>query len=578
VQVNSAGEALRDAAGHIVRSTSELTTGFADAFGGASGFAAASLSGLAAGTVASVARAGRVSVQQVASDAFGNALGESIAGQMNSDGAVNSSSGEIIDPATGEAVRIGRPYARSAVDDANANAMMQAMQDGVPGAAGGVYANNTIGASASDASSAAGESHTPLRVDPATGLASFGYTSRMAMRGGHDAMAGAAWMLDSRGTGYTHPVDDPVVVSAQRDTSGVLTDSYGYVLHDGSGNAVIGGDLTAGTYNEYTVGDGMGPNAGASNVPYVEQMANVSRTLHVGQGAIRNAYDLAVAGMVDPENSTVQKLVFGGFVAAAFPGAVLEEFGRGVLNIPSGLASIVPLSESAARNSTKLFDSSVPAEEKVLAGLTVLRDGSALVTNALGAAMMAKPVFEFGGPSYAPATGTLPDNMLADAGQPGNFHPVRVESKPSNLFGDAISTDWQNHESAVIDSLQSMLGRSVASKVYLRVETPSGEAYTVIPDALERSGSSFIIHDAKFSQSKDLQNFPTEQLRNTFTVNQKPAFDAISAGEANVKLLNSQGGRSLLGDEFKAGMSISVRTSINLYVNTSSGIVKRTWP
>jgi hypothetical protein len=84
VQVNSAGEVMRDAAGHIVRSTSDLTKGFADMFGGASGFAAASLSGIAAGTVASVARAGRVSVQQVASDAFGNALGESLAGQMSS--------------------------------------------------------------------------------------------------------------------------------------------------------------------------------------------------------------------------------------------------------------------------------------------------------------------------------------------------------------------------------------------------------------------------------------------------------------------------------------------------------------
>jgi LysM repeat protein len=82
VQLDGAGEVMRDAAGHMVRGTSALTEGFARTFGGASGFAAASLSGIASGTVASVARAGRVSVQQVASDAFGNALGESIAGAM----------------------------------------------------------------------------------------------------------------------------------------------------------------------------------------------------------------------------------------------------------------------------------------------------------------------------------------------------------------------------------------------------------------------------------------------------------------------------------------------------------------
>jgi YD repeat-containing protein len=74
VQLDRAGEVMRDAAGRIVHSTSDLTKGFGDMFGAASGFAAASLSGIASGTVASIARAGRVSVQQVASDAFGNAL------------------------------------------------------------------------------------------------------------------------------------------------------------------------------------------------------------------------------------------------------------------------------------------------------------------------------------------------------------------------------------------------------------------------------------------------------------------------------------------------------------------------
>ena len=38
------------------------------------------LTGLAAGTTAAVMRGGRISVQQVATDAFGNALGSSLAG------------------------------------------------------------------------------------------------------------------------------------------------------------------------------------------------------------------------------------------------------------------------------------------------------------------------------------------------------------------------------------------------------------------------------------------------------------------------------------------------------------------
>lgn len=167
---------------------------------------------------------------------------------------------------------------------------------------------------------------------------------------------------------------------------------------------------------------------------------------------------------------------------------------------------------------------------------------------------------------------------LALGGRLARFDGSVVANKPANLFLDEISTTWKGHESAVVDGLQSVLGKNVAPKVYLRVETSSGNAYIIIPDALERSGSSFVVHDAKFSSTKDLMNLPTEQLRNTFTVNQKPAFDDIAAGEAKVTLLNSQGGRALLGRDFQVGMPINVQPSINLYVNTPSGIVKRTWP
>ncbi|WCM94103.1 LysM peptidoglycan-binding domain-containing protein [Acidovorax sp. NCPPB 2350] len=51
-------------------------------FGG--GLARGAVAGLAAGTVAALARGGRISIQQVANDAFGNALGSSFADQMKS--------------------------------------------------------------------------------------------------------------------------------------------------------------------------------------------------------------------------------------------------------------------------------------------------------------------------------------------------------------------------------------------------------------------------------------------------------------------------------------------------------------
>ncbi len=70
----------------------------------------------------------------------------------------------------------------------------------------------------------------------------------------------------------------------------------------------------------------------------------------------------------------------------------------------------------------------------------------------------------------------------------------------------------------------------------------------------------------------------TADLRTTFTKNQKPAFDAISNGSASVTLRNSTGGKALLGSEFQVGMPIKVQSSINIYVNTSEGIVIRKWP
>jgi YD repeat-containing protein len=51
-------------------------------FGDASNLAAATIRGFVAGTTTALARGGRVAVQQIATDAFGNALGESIAGAM----------------------------------------------------------------------------------------------------------------------------------------------------------------------------------------------------------------------------------------------------------------------------------------------------------------------------------------------------------------------------------------------------------------------------------------------------------------------------------------------------------------
>ncbi len=85
-----------------------------------------------------------------------------------------------------------------------------------------------------------------------------------------------------------------------------------------------------------------------------------------------------------------------------------------------------------------------------------------------------------------------------------------------------------------------------------------------------------VIHDAKFSGVKDLGTY--QNLESTFTNNQKPAFTAISEGNATVTVKNSTGGKILLGREFSVGKEIKVQPSINIYVNTPEGIKVRKWP
>ncbi|HZV64534.1 MAG TPA: hypothetical protein VFG03_06465, partial [Telluria sp.] len=75
-----AGAAVGSAVGKALEGGDLLTQAFGD--GAARNIAAASISGFTAGTTTAVLRGGRVSVQQIATDAFGNALGQSLAMSM----------------------------------------------------------------------------------------------------------------------------------------------------------------------------------------------------------------------------------------------------------------------------------------------------------------------------------------------------------------------------------------------------------------------------------------------------------------------------------------------------------------
>jgi hypothetical protein len=111
-------EALRDtimgaettnaAGGYVGR-----TGGLVGALGGseAAKIAGSTVLGIASGATASLARDGKVSIQQVAVDAFGNALGESIAGALQQDGAQSlTDRAESIQAAQKELARLAEQY------------------------------------------------------------------------------------------------------------------------------------------------------------------------------------------------------------------------------------------------------------------------------------------------------------------------------------------------------------------------------------------------------------------------------------------------------------------------------------
>jgi YD repeat-containing protein len=74
-----AASAAGGAVGSYVDGQLKTSTVFSDWNQTAAGIARGTISGFAAGTAAAVARGGRISIQQVATDAFGNALGDSLA-------------------------------------------------------------------------------------------------------------------------------------------------------------------------------------------------------------------------------------------------------------------------------------------------------------------------------------------------------------------------------------------------------------------------------------------------------------------------------------------------------------------
>jgi hypothetical protein len=113
------------------------------------------------------------------------------------------------------------------------------------------------------------------------------------------------------------------------------------------------------------------PNVGGENAPvgFVDRMGQLSQKLHVPQGVIKNSYDEATAGMENRNNSWGERAVHTVLATAMLPLAFGEELTRGVLNIPSEAAGAFPKAAEAGKQTAMASDSSLPTDERVIAGL-----------------------------------------------------------------------------------------------------------------------------------------------------------------------------------------------------------------
>jgi uncharacterized Zn-binding protein involved in type VI secretion len=140
------------------------------------------------------------------------------------------------------------------------------------------------------------------------------------------------------------------------------------------------------------------PNVGGENAPvgFVDRMGQLSQKLHVPQGVIKNSYDEATAGMENRNNSWGERAVHTVLATAMLPLAFGEELTRGVLNIPSEAAGAFPKAAEAGKQAAIASDSSLPTDERVIAGLKATSLSAGAFTGLGNAVVQVKAGVEFG--------------------------------------------------------------------------------------------------------------------------------------------------------------------------------------
>lgn len=137
----------------------------------------------------------------------------------------------------------------------------------------------------------------------------------------------------------------------------------------------------------------------------------------------------------------------------------------------------------------------------------------------------------------------------------------------------APATTWRGHEAAVDTSLRASLpaGTPVGRQVTLDVTGPGGARTTIIIDNMYRDAAgNWQLVDAKFSSVRDLT---TANLTTTVTPNQRLAYSWISSGTATSVVPRG----TFATSAGIAGAPITVNPSVQIHVNSPTGIVSRNY-
>lgn len=176
------------------------------------------------------------------------------------------------------------------------------------------------------------------------------------------------------------------------------------------------------------------------------------------QGFVKNAYDQAVAGMTNGNNSWGERAVYTALATATLPLAAAEELVRGALNIPSAAAEAIPLAAQAGTNAARAMDSQLPTSVRVEAGLAAVRDGAFAFTGLAGAVTALRPSLEIGAPPFGSVgidVAPGPVNLMAKTDQFYLNASRRVDIDPNGAF-DVIA-HGSTHQIEVMTSNGAVL-------------------------------------------------------------------------------------------------------------------------